>query len=85
MEIGRRAATTALLPALEQTRTVGLVTLPGAFVGMLLGGASPVAAGAAQLLVLVGLLAVEPCAVLTMIEIVARSGIRPAETARSRG
>jgi hypothetical protein len=29
----------ALLPSLDQTRTVGLVTLPGAFVGMVLGGA----------------------------------------------
>ena len=39
-------------PGLDQTRTVGLVTLPGAFVGVLLGGGSPLQAGAAQLLVL---------------------------------
>ncbi|MFI6743032.1 ABC transporter permease [Nonomuraea sp. NPDC050451] len=32
------------MPALDQTRTVGLVTLPNAFVGMLLGGASPAVA-----------------------------------------
>ncbi len=38
----RRAALTALIPAIDQTKNVGLVTLPGAFVGMLLGGASPV-------------------------------------------
>lgn len=37
----RPAAGQALVPALDQTRTVGLVTLPGAFVGVLLGGASP--------------------------------------------
>lgn len=37
--IVRPAASDALLPGLDQTRTVGLVTLPGAFVGMLLGGA----------------------------------------------
>ncbi|MEE3919562.1 ABC transporter permease [Micromonospora sp. BRA006-A] len=36
----RPAASQALIPALDQTRTVGLVTLPGAFVGVLLGGAS---------------------------------------------
>ncbi|MGH8826491.1 MAG: ABC transporter permease, partial [Jiangellaceae bacterium] len=54
------------------TRTVGLVTLPGAFVGMLLGGASPVDAGAVQLFVLVALLAVESIAVLVTIELVAR-------------
>lgn len=37
LEICRTAAATSLVPALDQTRTVGLVTLPGAFVGMLLG------------------------------------------------
>lgn len=47
----------ALVPALDQTRTVGLVTLPGAFIGVLLGGGSPLQAGAAQVLVLVGVLA----------------------------
>lgn len=55
----------ALLPGLDQTRTVGLVTLPGAFVGMLLGGASPVEAGAVQLFVLVALMAVQVVAVAT--------------------
>jgi len=40
----------------DQTRTVGLVTLPGAFVGTLLGGATPLQAAAVQLVVLVGLL-----------------------------
>ena len=43
--VARDDAGLALVPALDQTRTVGLVTLPGAFVGMLLGGASPVAGG----------------------------------------
>ncbi|BCB89596.1 ABC transporter permease [Phytohabitans suffuscus] len=68
----RPSAADALLPALDQTRTVGLVTLPGAFVGVLLGGASPIQAGAAQLLVLVGLLAVEVIAVVVVVELVAR-------------
>ena len=40
LEIARPVASTALVPALDQTRTVGLVTLPGAFVGVLLGGAA---------------------------------------------
>lgn len=44
LEVIRAAASDALLPARDQTRTVGLVTLPGAFVGMLLAGASPVLA-----------------------------------------
>ena len=46
-----------LIPGLDQTRTVGLVMLPGAFVGVLLGGGSLLQAGAAQLIVLVGQLA----------------------------
>ena len=45
-----------LVPTLDSTRTVGLVTLPGAFVGVLLGGGTPLQAGASQLLVLVGIL-----------------------------
>ena len=72
MEVARSAASEALLPGLDQTRTVGLVTLPGAFVGMLLGGASPVQAGAVQLFVLVALMAVQAVAVATVLELVAR-------------
>lgn len=72
LEIARPAASDALLPGLDQTRTVGLVTLPGAFVGMLLGGASPVQAGAVQLFVLVALMAVQAAAVATVLELVAR-------------
>lgn len=47
-----------LTPGLDQTRTVGLVTLPGALVGVLLGG-TPLEAGAAQVLVLIGLMAAQ--------------------------
>ncbi|MFD4763119.1 ABC transporter permease [Streptomyces sp. NPDC058439] len=72
LEIARPVAADALLPGLDQTRTVGLVTLPGAFVGMLLGGASPVQAGAVQLFVLVALMAVQAVAVAVMLELVAR-------------
>ncbi|WP_327684470.1 ABC transporter permease [Streptomyces sp. NBC_00467] len=72
LEVARPAASDALLPGLDQTRTVGLVTLPGAFVGMLLGGASPLLAGAVQLFVLVGLMAVQAVAVAVLLELVAR-------------
>jgi putative ABC transport system permease protein len=75
LEICRPAATQALVPPLDQTRTVGLVTLPGAFVGVLIGSGSPVQAGAAQLLVLIGLLAAEVIAVLVTVELVARGRI----------
>ncbi|MFI9587431.1 ABC transporter permease [Streptomyces sp. NPDC052236] len=72
LEVARRPASDALLPGLDQTRTVGLVTLPGAFVGMLLGGASPLLAGAVQLFVLVALMAVQAMAVAVVLELVAR-------------
>jgi len=75
MEICRPAAGQALMPALDQTRTVGVVTLPGAFVGMLLAGASPVDAGAVQLFVLVALLAVQTMAVVLVVELIARGRI----------
>ncbi|NEK57620.1 ABC transporter permease [Geodermatophilus sabuli] len=77
LEVVRPAAAGALLPALDQTRTVGLVTLPGAFVGVLLGGGSPLEAGAAQLLVLVGLLAAQGTAVWAVTELVAGGHVLP--------
>jgi putative ABC transport system permease protein len=76
LEITCPTAQQALIPGMDQTRTVGLVTLPGAFVGMLLGGASPVQAGAVQLLVLLMLLAVQTVAVVVTLELVCRARIR---------
>ncbi|WP_447005435.1 ABC transporter permease [Saccharothrix isguenensis] len=75
-ELIRKPAAEALIPALDQTRTVGLVTLPGAFVGMLLGGAPVWQAGALQLVVLLGLLAVEAVAIAVVVELVARGPVR---------
>jgi putative ABC transport system permease protein len=72
----RPTAGQALMPALDQTRTVGLVTLPGAYVGVLLGGGSAVQAGATQVLVLVALLAVEAIAAAVTVELVAVGGLR---------
>jgi putative ABC transport system permease protein len=78
LEICRPAAGQALVPALDQTRTVGLVTLPGAFVGVLLGGGSAEQAGATQVLVLVALMAVEAVAVAVTVELVAGGVLRRA-------
>jgi putative ABC transport system permease protein len=64
--IARDAASEALVPALDQTRTVGLVTLPGAFVGALLGGASAVDAARFQIVVHVGLLCAQSITVVTL-------------------
>uniref|UniRef100_UPI001650EF9B ABC transporter permease n=1 Tax=Aldersonia kunmingensis TaxID=408066 RepID=UPI001650EF9B len=75
MEISRTAAATALVPGLDQTRSVGLVTIPGAFVGMILGGASTTAAAAMQLFVLISLLAVSSIAVVVTTEMVARENL----------
>ncbi len=84
MLITRPSAGQALVPPIDQTRTVGLVTLPGAFVGMLLGGASPIEAGAVQVLVLLLLLAVETVAVAVMIDLVSRGLVRRPERAWQR-
>lgn len=56
-DLARRALHSASIPAIDQTRTTGLVTLPGAFVGAIFGGVSPLEAGRFQLVVLAGLLA----------------------------
>jgi putative ABC transport system permease protein len=74
--IGRHSQE-ALNPAIDQTRTVGLVTLPGAFVGVLLGGGSAGNAAAAQVLVLIGLLAAETCAVEASRRLIAAGRILP--------
>jgi putative ABC transport system permease protein len=73
IEVVRPSVALALVPAIDQTRTVGLVTLPGAFVGVLLGGGTAVQAGSAQLLVLVGILAAQVVATVVTTELVARS------------
>jgi putative ABC transport system permease protein len=78
--MARRAAGRALVPAIDQTRNVGLVVLPGAYVGLLLGGASPLEAGRVQLLVLVGLLAAETVAAVVVTRLLAPAlgTVRPA-------
>ena len=83
LEIARPAAAGALVPGLDQTRTVGLVTLPGAFVGMLLGGASPVRAGAVQLFVLVALMLVQVVAVAVVLELIARGRLHRVQSGES--
>lgn len=78
-EVARWAASEALVPALDQTRTVGLVTLPGAFIGALLGGASAVQAARFQIVVLVGLLAAEVITVVLLTYLLGAPRTLPAE------
>jgi putative ABC transport system permease protein len=75
----RQAVTTGLVPAIDQTRNVGLVTLPGTFVGLVLGGASPAAAARVQLTVLLTLLAVELLSSVTIAELIVRTRMAPGE------
>lgn len=56
LHLAREAVYAALIPTTDQTRTTGLVTLPGAFIGAVFGGASPVDAGQFQILVLAAVL-----------------------------
>jgi putative ABC transport system permease protein len=65
------SAREGLTPGLDQTRTVGLVTLPGAFIGVLLGGGTPLEAGAAQILVLLGLMAGQAIAATVLLRLIA--------------
>jgi putative ABC transport system permease protein len=65
----------ALLPNLDQARTAGLVTLPGAFVGVLLATGSAAQAGAVQVLVLISLLLAQACGVAVVGELVARGAV----------
>ena len=78
----RQAARGGLIPALDQTKNVGLVTLPGTFVGLVLGGADPAEAARVQLTVLLALLGVEVVAAVACALLVARACERPGERLR---
>jgi putative ABC transport system permease protein len=75
----RQAARSGLIPALDQTKNVGLVTLPGTFVGLVLGGADPAEAARVQLTVLLALLGVEVVAAVACALLAARACEGPGE------
>ena len=56
LPLARRAVRDALIPAIDQTKTTGLVVLPGAFIGAIFGGLSPLEAGRFQIVVLAAIL-----------------------------
>ncbi|MEO7260230.1 MAG: ABC transporter permease [Jatrophihabitantaceae bacterium] len=78
-EVARWSGSEALVPVLDQTRTVGLVTLPGAFVGALLGGASAADAARFQIVVLVGLLCAQVITVVLLTYLLGAPRTLPAE------
>ena len=65
------SAREALTPGLDQTRTVRLVTLPGAYIGVLLGGGTPLEAASAQVLVLIGLMAGQAVTTAVLLQLIA--------------
>lgn len=75
----RRSAATALIPTIDATKNVGLIHLPGAFVGMILGGADPADAAQVQLVVLFMLLGAISVAGMTSTLLVGRSFIGAGE------
>lgn len=48
----RRALVVALAPVIDNTKTVGLISLPGAMTGLIMGGASPIEAIQLQMVVM---------------------------------
>jgi len=58
-EIIARRVPEGLVPSLDQVKTSGVVTLPGAFIGVMLGGGSAVQAATAQVLVLFAIMATQ--------------------------
>ena len=76
-EVARTAIGEALVPGIDQTRTTGVVTLPGAFVGALVGGASAAGAARFQVVVLAGLLAAGAIAAGTLLRLLGAPATLP--------
>jgi putative ABC transport system permease protein len=74
-----RRAPEALFPGLDQVKTTGVVTLPGAFIGVMLGGGSPVQAATAQVLVLFGIMAAQTVTVGVVERLIAARRLLPAD------
>jgi putative ABC transport system permease protein len=76
--IARDAVYAALIPTTDQTKTTGLVTLPGAFVGAIFGGVSPVEAGRFQIVVLAAIMCAGAITASALIAFLRPIRIRPA-------
>jgi putative ABC transport system permease protein len=77
IELARGAMYSALIPPTDQTKTTGLVTLPGAFVGAIFGGVSPLEAGRFQIVVLAAIMAAGAITAVIVIRILAPVAVRP--------
>lgn len=77
LTLAREAVYSALIPSTDQTKTTGLVTLPGAFVGAIFGGVSPLEAGRFQIVVLASIMATGAITAVTIIRTLAPARVRP--------
>lgn len=79
--LARTAIYSALVPSIDQTKTTGIVVLPGAFVGAIFGGASPLEAGRFQIVVLAGILAAGTLTSVCLLRLIGAVALKPdAET-----
>src|SRR5262249_18663948 len=67
------ALRTALIPAIDSTKTVGLISLPGAMTGLILAGVSPLTAIRYQIVVMYMLLAAAALAAFTAARLAERA------------
>jgi putative ABC transport system permease protein len=77
-DLARRAVHLALIPSTDQTKTTGLVTLPGAFVGAIFGGVSPLEAGRFQIVVLAAIMGAGAITAAMVVGVLAPVSTRPA-------
>ncbi|AXT86109.1 hypothetical protein C6I20_13545 [Aeromicrobium sp. A1-2] len=77
MMFARSAVYSALIPSTDQTKTTGLVTLPGAFVGAIFGGVSPFEAGRFQIVVLASVMAAGSITAVVVVRALAPVRVRP--------
>ena len=75
--LARESVFSALVPSIDQTRTTGIVVLPGAFVGAIFGGASPLEAGRFQLIVLASVLAAGAITATVLVRLVGSVARKP--------
>ena len=78
-EIIARRVPEGIIPSLDQVRTSGVVTLPGAFIGVMLGGGSAVQAATAQVLVLFAIMATQSITASVQAELIRRRRLLPAD------
>ena len=77
LDMARAAVHSALIPSTDQTKTTGLVTLPGAFVGAIFGGISPLEAGRFQIVVLASIMAAGALTAVVLVRGLAPVRVRP--------